>query len=67
VAILPGGTTQVWSCIAELVKGDPASLTTIPNSYLDPIIRVRQGQRVRVNFQNNLPLGQDSSDQLRNL
>jgi FtsP/CotA-like multicopper oxidase with cupredoxin domain len=60
VAILPGQMTQVWSYTAELVKGDPASLTTIPDSYLGPIIRVRQGQRVRVNFQNNLPPGQDS-------
>jgi FtsP/CotA-like multicopper oxidase with cupredoxin domain len=60
VAILPGQMTQVWSYIAELVKGDPTSLTAIPDSYLGPIIRVRQGQRVRVNFQNNLPLGQAS-------
>jgi FtsP/CotA-like multicopper oxidase with cupredoxin domain len=60
VAILPGQMTQVWSYAAELVKGDPASLTAIPDSYLGPIIRVRQGQRVRVNFQNNLPPGQTS-------
>jgi FtsP/CotA-like multicopper oxidase with cupredoxin domain len=60
VAIVPGQKTQVWSYAAELVKGNPASLTTIPNSDLGPIIRVRQGQRVRVNFQNNLPPGQDS-------
>jgi FtsP/CotA-like multicopper oxidase with cupredoxin domain len=60
VAILPGQMTQVWSYAAELVKGDPASLTAIPDSYLGPIIRVRQGQRVRVNFQNNLPQGQTS-------
>jgi FtsP/CotA-like multicopper oxidase with cupredoxin domain len=60
VAILPGQMTQVWSYAAELVKGDPASLTAIPDSYLGPIIRVRQGQRVRVNFQNNLPSGQAS-------
>jgi FtsP/CotA-like multicopper oxidase with cupredoxin domain len=60
VSILPGTLTQVWSYAAELVKGDPASLQTIPGSYLGPIIRVRQGQRVRVNFHNNLPLGQAS-------
>ena len=60
VPILPGQTTQVWSYAAKLVKGDPNSLQTIPDSYLGPIIRVRQGQRVRVNFQNALPQGQAS-------
>jgi FtsP/CotA-like multicopper oxidase with cupredoxin domain len=60
VSILPGKLTQVWSYAAELVKGDPASLQTMPDNYLGPIIRVRQGQRVRVNFQNNLPPGQAS-------
>jgi FtsP/CotA-like multicopper oxidase with cupredoxin domain len=60
VAILPGQATQVWAYTATLVKGDPKSLQPIPNSYLGPIIRVRKGQRVRVNFQNNLPQGQTS-------
>jgi FtsP/CotA-like multicopper oxidase with cupredoxin domain len=60
VSIRSGQSTNVWSYAAELVKGDPASLQTIPGSYLGPIIRVRQGQRVRVNFQNNLPTGQAS-------
>lgn len=60
IPILPGQATQVWSYTAELVKGDPNSLQTIPDSYLGPIIRARKGQRVRVNFQNNLPLGQAS-------
>lgn len=60
VPILSGQSTQVWSYTAQLVKGDPSSLQTIPDSYLGPIIRVRKGQRVRVNFQNNLPQGQAS-------
>jgi FtsP/CotA-like multicopper oxidase with cupredoxin domain len=60
VSIRSGQSTNVWSYAAELVKGDPASLQTIPGSYLGPIVRVRQGQRVRVNFQNNLPEGQNS-------
>lgn len=60
VPILSGQPTQVWSYTAQLVKGDPSSLQTIPDSYLGPIIRVRKGQRVRVNFQNNLPQGQAS-------
>ena len=60
VQILSGQPTQVWSYAATLVKGDPTSLTAIPDSYLGPIIRVQTGQRVRVNFQNNLPQGQSS-------
>ena len=60
VQILSGQPTQVWSYAAELVKGDPNSLQAIPDSYLGPIIRVQKGQRVRVNFQNNLPQGQSS-------
>ncbi len=60
VQILPGQMTQVWSYAATLVKGDPTSLTAVPDSYLGPIIRVQTGQRVRVNFQNKLPQGQSS-------
>jgi FtsP/CotA-like multicopper oxidase with cupredoxin domain len=60
VQILAGQMTQVWSYAATLVKGDPTSLQAIPDSYLGPIIRVQTGQRVRVNFQNNLPQGQSS-------
>ena len=60
VQILVGQMTQVWSYAATLVKGDPTSLTAIPDSYLGPIIRVQTGQRVRVNFKNNLPQGQSS-------
>jgi FtsP/CotA-like multicopper oxidase with cupredoxin domain len=60
VQILSGQPTQVWSYIATLVKGEPTSLQAIPDSYLGPIIRVQTGQRVRVNFQNNLPQGQSS-------
>lgn len=60
IAILPGQSTQVWAYAATLVKGDPKSLQAIPDSYLGPIIRVRKGQRVRINFQNNLPQGQTS-------
>jgi FtsP/CotA-like multicopper oxidase with cupredoxin domain len=60
VSIRSGQSTNVWFYSAELVKGEPASVQTIPGSYLGPIVRVRQGQRVRVNFQNNLPPGQAS-------
>lgn len=55
VAILPGAETAVWRYQAELLAGDPASVAALPGSYLGPILRVRQGQRVRVHFTNDLP------------
>ena len=55
VGILPGAETVVWRYQAELLSGDPASVTVLPGSYLGPILRVRQGQRVRVRFTNDLP------------
>jgi FtsP/CotA-like multicopper oxidase with cupredoxin domain len=53
--ILPGTPTQVLSYQASLVKGSPSNLITLPDNYLGPIIRVHQGQRLRVNFTNGLP------------
>jgi FtsP/CotA-like multicopper oxidase with cupredoxin domain len=55
VGILPGAATAVWRYQAELLSGDPASVVALPGSYLGPILRVRQGQRVRVRFTNDLP------------
>ncbi len=55
VPILPGRPTQVMSYLASLVKGSQANLISLPDNYLGPIIRVRQGQRLKVNFTNDLP------------
>jgi len=55
VSILPGKATRVWTYQGQVTKGDPASLQTLPGSYLGPILRVRKGQRVRIAFTNNLP------------
>lgn len=55
VSILPGRPTRVWTYQGEVLRGNPTSLQTIPNSYLGPIIRMRRGQRVRIRFTNNLP------------
>ncbi|OUC14069.1 MAG: bilirubin oxidase [Alkalinema sp. CACIAM 70d] len=60
VKILPGQSTPVWTYQARLVKGDAANLQVLPNSYLGPIIRVRQGQRVKIHFENALPGNQPS-------
>ena len=55
VPVLPGDPTQVMKYEATLVKGSPSNLINLPDNYLGPIIRVRQGQRLKVNFTNNLP------------
>ncbi|MEO8612432.1 MAG: multicopper oxidase domain-containing protein [Chloroflexota bacterium] len=54
VSILPGNSTSVWSYQGEVIQGDPGALQIIPDSYLGPIFRVRQGQSVRVHFVNEL-------------
>ncbi|MCB9139166.1 MAG: multicopper oxidase domain-containing protein [Caldilineaceae bacterium] len=54
-AILPGAETNVWRYTGEVLQGDPAALQTLEGSYLGPILRLRQGQRVRIHFINDLP------------
>ena len=56
--ILPGAKTTVWRYEASVVKGDPNSVITLPDNYLGPIIKVRTGQKIRVNMTNNLPSGE---------
>jgi len=47
--------TQVMTYQATLVKGLNSNLISLPDNYLGPIIRVHQGQRLKVNFTNSLP------------
>jgi hypothetical protein len=60
VSILHGAPTAVWTYQAQLLKGDAASVQTLPESYIGPMIRARKGQKIRVIFQNELPDGQAS-------
>ena len=52
--ILPGGQTRVWQYQARLLQGAPASLQTLPDSYLGPILRLRRRQTLRVHFENQI-------------
>jgi blue copper oxidase len=52
--ILPGAPTETWSYHGEVIQGDAAAVQNIPDSYLGPIVRVRRGQRVRVQMNNEL-------------
>ena len=55
VSILPGRATQVQHYEGRLIKGPENTLTTLPGSYLGPLMRFRQGQKVRINLRNELP------------
>jgi suppressor of ftsI len=47
--------TKVWKFSGELIKGPAGTVEAIPGSYLGPILRLRQGQKVRIRFHNKLP------------
>lgn len=53
--LLPGDATTVWAYEGNVSTGDSVSLQTLSDTYLGPILRVRRGQKVRVNFVNDLP------------
>ena len=55
ISLRPGKPTRVWRYTGKLLRGDPSVLQAAPDSYLGPIIRVRRGQRVRIDFVNELP------------
>ena len=53
VALRSGTATPVWTYQARVVKGDSASVHTSPGGYLGPTLRVRRGQKLRVDFVNH--------------
>jgi FtsP/CotA-like multicopper oxidase with cupredoxin domain len=54
-SVLPGVPTRVWKFTGRVVRGPASALTSLPGSYLGPVIRLRRGQRVRIRFRNQLP------------
>ncbi len=55
VGILPGARTPVWSFTGRVVEGGSDRLETLAGSYLGPILRFHQGDRVEIAFKNRLP------------
>lgn len=53
--IFPGEKTSVYTYRARLLKGNSAAVTSLPNTYLGPVIKVKRGQKIRVRFKNQLP------------
>ena len=54
-AVFQGIPTKVWRFNATVNKGPGSRIVSIPESYLGPIIKVRQGDKVRIRFKNNIP------------
>jgi blue copper oxidase len=54
-SILEGRATGVWRYAANLLKGPENTLTTLPDSYLGPLMRFRKGQKIRIRLRNGLP------------
>ena len=55
VSIRPGPPTRVWRYRGRVLRGDAAAIDDMAGSYLGPIIRVRRGQRVRIDLVDGLP------------
>ena len=54
LALRPGSATAVWSYDAKVLKGDAASVRAHPDSTLSPTLYAHQGQKVRIDFVNEL-------------
>ncbi len=54
VQILSGAQTNVWSYEGQLLSGSGVTVQNLPGNYLGPIIRARNGTKVRIYFHNNL-------------
>ena len=55
VSIFPGDPTQIWQYQAVVHTGDINRVVEIPGSYLGPIIKVHQGEKIRIRFNNSIP------------
>lgn len=53
--IFPNMPTDILRYQAEVKQGDPASIQTLPDSYLGPVIHVQRGQTFRARLINDLP------------
>ena len=55
LAMFPGAATQIWQYHAKVITGDKRRVVQIPRSYLGPIIKARQGEKIRIRFTNAIP------------
>ncbi|MDF1573417.1 MAG: multicopper oxidase family protein [Bacteroidales bacterium] len=55
IQVLSGDKTGVYSYTLKVLKADNATVENLPGSWLGPVFRVKQGQKIRVRFKNQLP------------
>jgi len=55
VPIFPGEPTQVWQYQAIVHRGSQDRVIKLPRSYLGPIIKAWQGEKIRIRFTNSIP------------
>lgn len=55
VQLRPGAPTEIWRYRAAVEAGDPAAVVDLPGPFTGPLIRVRRGDAIRVDFVNRLP------------
>jgi blue copper oxidase len=53
--VFTGNKTGVYSYVSDILKAENATVENLPGSWLGPVFRVKQGQKVRVRFKNQLP------------
>ncbi|GFO83635.1 MAG: hypothetical protein A49_32620 [Methyloceanibacter sp.] len=52
--ILDGNPTDVLMYVPEVLSGDATRVTSLPGSYVGPIIRARKGDQLRIRLSNEL-------------
>jgi len=53
--ILSGAPTKLWRYFAEVASGDKDVATPMADGFLGPLLRFRQGQKIRIRLHNELP------------
>lgn len=53
--VLSGNETGIYSFDLNVLKADRTVVETMADSWLGPVFRVRQGQKIRIRFTNLLP------------
>lgn len=52
--IREGSPTDVLMYVPEVISGDTTRVTSLPGSYVGPVIRARKGDRLRIRLSNEL-------------
>ncbi len=55
VEVRSGTQTDVWRIEGNLIKGDDGVVVPVAGSYLGPTLHLKKGQKVRIEFTNELP------------